>query len=386
MTNTRDDKYYWLALKLVPRLAVAKKLALVEQFGLSSLFSPASPLTSSHGISAKQLSAFSHPDWQRIEKIIDESSQHKIELIGFNHAYYPKQLQQIYDPPLVIFAQGNLSLLTHRQIAVVGSRYSTVKGRETAQDLAQQLVQAGFVITSGLALGIDAAAHQGALNYDNATIAVVATGLDIVYPARHRSLAASILAKRGLIVSEFYPGTQPKAGHFPKRNRLISGLSEGVVVVEAELKSGSLITARCALEQNREVFAIPSSIDNPQAKGCHFLIKQGAKLVETSADIIEELVLDSEPRLYLTLAQKEKNQRRGGVSSKQDEIKNQAIEKSPSKDLCNDLLLASVGFEITPVDKVVSRSKLPIEEVVTRLTMLELSGLISAVPGGYIKV
>jgi DNA processing protein len=175
-------------------------------------------------------------------------------------------------------------------------------------------------------------------------------------------------------MSEFLPGTQARAGHFPKRNRLISGMSLGVLVVEAELQSGSLITARCALEQNRDVFAIPSSIANQQAKGCHWLIKQGAKLVEQCADIIDELAFAQKPSLHLK------------VSGHAVMPTNKEVDEIEQKGLCIDVLLDSVGFEITPVDLVVSRSELPIEEVLTRLTMLELSGLVSAVPGGYIRI
>ena len=196
-------------------------------------------------------------------------------------------LKEIYDPPLVLFIRGNVDLLTLPKIAMVGSRNATISGREIAHKFAGELSEK-FVVTSGMALGIDAQAHLGALHQKGYTIAVVATGLDITYPARHKTLQKNIIANSGLIISEFAPGMAPKAGHFPKRNRLISGLSSGVVVVEASLKSGSLITARCALEQGREVFAVPSSIYNAQAKGCHWLIQQGAKLVEGIADIVEE--------------------------------------------------------------------------------------------------
>jgi DNA processing protein len=241
--------------------------------------------------------------------------------------------------------------------------------------IAQQLSLYGLVITSGLALGIDAAAHKGALITEKSTIAVVATGLDKVYPARHKPLVAQILACQGAIVSEFVPGTSPKAGHFPKRNRIISGLSKGVLVVEAALQSGSLITARCALEQNREVFSVPSGIHNPQAKGCHWLIKQGAKLVEEAADIIEELNIDKQTELHLTQELQ--------LFTKRKQI---ITKKNSQNDLCKDVLLASVGLEVTPIDQVASRSKLPIDEVVTRLTLLELKGLIASVPGGYLRV
>ncbi len=375
--NSKSKIHYWLALKLVPRLAVHKKIALVENFGLIALFSShnqTSVLSSANGLTVKQLAGFYQPDWQLIDKTIQASETCHSSLISFGDICYPQLLKQIYDPPLILFVQGNVQLLNAEQLAVVGSRSASPSGRETAFALSSQLAQQNLVITSGLALGIDAAAHRGALTENMSTIAVVATGLDSVYPTRHKGLAQKIIDSGGAIVSEFVPGTQARAGHFPKRNRLISGMSLGVLVVEAELKSGSLITARCAIEQNREVFAIPSSIENQQAKGCHWLIKQGAKLVENSADIIEELAFINKPSLHLTL----------GVKGLQSEV-NKGESDKKQKSLSNDALLASVGFEITPVDKVVSRSELPVEEVLTRLTMLELSGLVSAVPGGYIR-
>jgi DNA processing protein len=373
----KTNIHYWLALKLVPRLAIHKKLALVDAYGVEALFSLPllSPLTSAHNVTAKQLAAFHHPNWLLIDSIINNSEGCNSEIITYDDPLYPRLLKQIYDPPLVIFIQGNKKLLNQSQIAIVGSRSASASGRDTAFELTQQLVKAGLVITSGLALGIDAVAHKGALTSNASTIAVVATGLDKVYPARHRALAQQIITHNGAIISEFLPGTLPKAGHFPKRNRIISGLSVGVLVVEAALKSGSLITARCALEQNRDVFSIPSTINNPQAKGCHWLIKQGAKLVEDVADIVEELTIDNKSGLQLK-KQKESQ-----------EIVNKEIDKkSKNNNLCVDELLASVGFEITPVDKVVFRSKLPIEEVLTRLTILELNGLVAAVPGGYLRL
>ena len=375
----KSNIHYWLALKLVPRLAIHKKLALVESYGLTALFSllesSSSVLTSANSLTTKQLAAFHQPDWQAIDEIINNSKRCHSEIIAFDDPAYPNLLKQIYDPPLVIFVQGNKGLLNQNQLAIVGSRSASISGRETAFEIAQQLVEVGLVVTSGLAIGIDAAAHKGALTASASTIAVVATGLDKVYPARHRALAKQIIENEGAIISEFLPGTSPKPGHFPQRNRHISGLSAGVLVVEAALQSGSLITARCALEQNRDVFSIPSGIGNPQAKGCHWLIKQGAKLVEETADIIEELAFMGNSSLHLEQGKK-----------LQTTVNKEVDKKSINKDLCVDELLASVGFEITPVDKVVSRSKLPIEEVLTRLTMLELSGLVVAVPGGYLRL
>ena len=374
---TQSKTHYWLALKLVPRLGIHKKLALVDAYGLSSLFnsSTLSPLTSANNLSTKQLMAFKQPNWLLINAIISDSAKCNSEIIPFDDPSYPCLLKEIYDPPLVIFIQGNKALLNQSQIAIVGSRSASINGRETAFLLAQELAESGLVVTSGLALGIDAAAHKGAITSNESTIAVVATGLDKVYPAKHRMLSKQILAAQGAIISEFLPGTSPKAGHFPKRNRIISGLSIGVLVVEAALKSGSLITARCALEQNRDVFAIPSSINNPQSKGCHWLIKQGAKLVEEVADIVEELSFENELGLQL-------NRQKQSLS-----LLNDSTDKeNQNKNLCVDELLASVGFEVTPVDKVVSRSKLPVKEVLTRLMILELKGLVVAVPGGYLRL
>jgi DNA processing protein len=361
--------HYWLALKLVPRLAIHKKLQLVKTLGITGLFQTQQAL-SSFGLSVKQISAITCPDWKKISQIIEASELCQSNIITFDDHRYPVLLKEIYDPPLVLFTQGNDALLVENQLAIVGSRHASINGKESALAIAQQLVQQKIVITSGLALGIDAAAHKGALKGGGKTIAVVATGLDIVYPARHKLLAKEIIANDGLILSEFTPGTPPKAGHFPKRNRLISGLSKGTLVVEAAMKSGSLITARSAMEQNREVFAVPGSIHNPQTKGCHWLIKQGAKLVEGAADIVEELDLPRHIGLNLSTAIAKFNER----------------EENFTEDLNSDPLLASVGYEITPIDMVVSRSKLSTDVVLTRLTMLELKGLVSAVPGGYLRL
>ena len=365
----RSESHYWLALKLVPRLASHKKLTLVELFGVEQIFHPSQEL-SSLNLTQKQISSIRAPDWLKISNIIDASQRCGSSIIPITDSRYPLILKQIYDPPLVLFAQGNIALLNQQQIAMVGSRDASINGRNNAFEFAQKLAQVGLVITSGLAIGIDGAAHKGALSVKGKTIAVVATGLDQVYPARHRLLAKNILDNDGAIVSEFSPGTPPKPGYFPKRNRIISGLSLGVLVVEATIKSGSLVTARCAIEQNREVFAIPSTIYNLQAKGCHWLIKQGAKLVDNVADIVDEIELLPQTGLNLSI----------------NIEKDQALEESQKQHLFNDSLLASVGYEITPVDIVISRSKLPIDVVLTRLTILELKGLVATVPGGYLRV
>ena len=367
--------HYWLAVKAIPRLASHKKIALVEKYGLTALFSSSVDLTLS-GLTSRQQLAVSSPDWQAFSKIITDTELCQSQILTFDSPAYPKLLKEIYDPPVVLFIRGNADLLLLPKMAIVGSRNATVSGREISNKLANELTDQ-FVVTSGMALGIDAQAHLGAMQNQGFTIAVVATGLDLVYPARHKALQKDILENKGLIISEFAPGVAPKAGHFPKRNRLISGLSLGVIVVEASMKSGSLISARCALEQGREVFAVPSSIYNLQAKGCHWLIKQGAKLVEGIADIVEE---------FEDIVEEFEDIASNGLNLSRNKEKDTSIEKSKEQDLCNDSMLASVGYEITPVDVVVSRSKLPIDVVLTRLTVLELRGLVSAVPGGYLKL
>lgn len=373
VTNiTKTNAHYWLALKFIPRLAIHKKLHLVQNIGLMKIFSSITSL-SSYKLTEKQQHAISSPDWHKIHKIINDSQLCNCDIVCFDDDEYPYLLKQIYDPPLVLFTKGNKQLLSEPQIAVVGSRGASPVGRENAFVFSNDLAQNGIVITSGLALGIDAQAHKGALASRGKTIAVVATGLDRVYPNRHKQLTHDIVDNDGLIVSEFVPGTVPKAGFFPKRNRIISGLSYGVLVVEATIKSGSLITARCAIEQNREVFAIPSSINNPQGKGCHWLIKQGAKLVEECNDIIEDLNLPIKSGLHLSL------------NTKQETLNLNIEEKNHHQGLFNDSLLDNVGYEITPIDAVVLRSKLPIDVVLTQLTILELKGLVSAVPGGYLR-
>ena len=378
----RQDVAYWLALKEVPRLPLQKKLALVEKLGLVKLFENP-PALSSFGLTANQIAAIVKPDWQKIMAIEEACQQCQCYMLGYGDPLYPTLLKQIYDPPLVLYVQGNVNLLAQEQLAIVGSRSASIHGKEITKQLANELVIQGLVITSGLAIGIDGSAHRAALLAKGKTIAVVATGLDTVYPNRHKALANDILQADGAIISEFPPGTMAKPGHFPKRNRIISGLSLGVLVVEAELKSGSLITARTALEQNRDVFAVPGSIANPYAKGCHWLIKQGAKLVDETADIINELDFSVSPEQLVKQKEKQGTDHTEKTPVIITANNGQDFENNAKQGLFIDPLLASVGTETTPVDQIVSRSKLPVEDVLSRLTLLELRGLVSAVPGGY---
>jgi len=302
------------------------------------------------------------PDWAAVERDLAWLAQPGNQLITCQDAAYPPLLRQIDQPPPVLFVHGDPDLLTAPQIALVGTRTPTPAGRDTAHAFAAHLAAGGIVITSGLALGIDAAAHQGALEKGH-TLAVMGSGPDRIYPSKHWELAHAI-AQRGALVSEFPPGTPPLAEHFPRRNRIISGLALGVLVVEATAQSGSLITARLATEQGREVFAIPGSIHNPMAKGCHALLRQGAKLVETANDILEELgpLAGAAATLPVTAAA--------------------GPEAAPALDEDYQRLLAHLSHEPMSVDLLVEHSGLTAEAVSSMLLIMELQGYVAAAPGG----
>ena len=296
-------------------------------------------------------------------KWLEHKSHH---FISIHDADYPSQLKQISDPPIGLYVNGDLDhvpgLLSEPQLAIVGSRNASSNGKEIATRFASKLVRSGLVITSGLASGIDGCAHRGALQESTGTtIAVMACGLDRVYPAVHKGLAEKI-AKCGLIISEFPIGTMPKPGHFPRRNRIISGLSLGVLVVEASLKSGSLITARLAGEQGREVFAVPGSINNPLSKGCHTLIRSGAKLVESVEDILEELK-------YLI-----------DLNEDFEKPKDKLIDNGSNKDGLDPMhekLLNCMGYEPISIDNLIQSSGIEVEAVSSILLILELKGYVS---------
>jgi DNA processing protein len=320
------------------------------------------------GFTSKQAEKFLAVTKEQLEADVRWLQAERHHLIPITAPEYPSLLKEIYDPPLALYAIGDIELLTAPQLAIVGSRNPTASGRDTAFEFAKALAGSGLVITSGLALGVDAASHEGALAAGGQTIAVCGTGLDRVYPARHRDLARQI-ACQGLLLSEFPLGTAPQAQNFPMRNRIISGLSVGTLVVEAALRSGSLITARSALQQGREVFAIPGSIHNPLARGCHSLLKNGAKLVETADDVLEELA----SLLALSLPQ-----------SISEEIENS--DAAPILDEEHYAVLENVGYELTPIDLLVERTGFPVAAVASMLLMLELQGLVQSATGGYQRV
>ncbi len=286
------------------------------------------------------------------------------QLITLSDPRYPALLKEIDGPPPLLYLIGNPDLLSQPQIAIVGSRNPSPNGLDNAREFAATLAAAGICITSGLAGGIDGAAHRGAMR-SGETIAVMGTGPDRIYPSAHRDLAHQI-AEKGLLISEFPPGTPAKSENFPRRNRIISGLSLGTLVVEAALQSGSLITARLASEQGREVFAIPGSIHNPQAKGCHALIRQGAKLVESAQDIVEELTALI------------------GVLQTQDLIGDTPDQTHASRQTDPDYqrLIENMGFDPISVDELITRTGLTAEAVSSMLLLLELQGDVSSAPGG----
>ncbi len=278
---------------------------------------------------------------------------------------YPPQLAAVPGMPPALFVEGDPTVLSQPQVAIVGSRGATAAGRETAFDFAARLAAAGFAITSGLAAGIDGQAHRGALTAGGITIAVCGTGLDRVYPAEHRELAAGIAAC-GALVSEFPTGTPPRAQNFPRRNRVMSGLARGVLVIEAASRSGSLITARLAGEQGREVMVVPGSIHNPLARGCHRLIKDGAALVETIDDVLAALGISLPAGATETARKTGDGARKPGGALDSDA----------------EMLLNALGFEPVGLDRLVRRTGLAAHSIISKLQLLELEGRVETLAGG----
>lgn len=356
----------WLALRRTPGIGSIRFLNLLEQFGEPLAVFEAVACRTALGLPQDTIAALRAPDPTGISTDLEwlkaDESRH---ILTLHDRRYPELLRQISDPPPLLFVIGDPDLLQQPQLAIVGSRNPSIDGRENALTFARELVGQGLVITSGLALGIDAAAHQGALAGSGPTIAVTGTGLDRVYPARHRALAREIIVG-GVLVSEFPIGTPALAENFPRRNRIISGLSLGTLVVEAAPQSGSLITARLAAEQGREVFAIPGSIHNPLARGCHQLIRQGAKLVESVTDILEEIHIS-----------------RVSPASHQADIS----QPTPNLDDNSLILWSNLGNTPASVDTLVARTQLTTEEVSSILLLMELEGWVTSAPGGmYLRV
>lgn len=364
----------WLVLHHTPSVGAVTYRKLLAQFESPQqlLQSSLSTLRSSGLLRAPALEfiAKGEAHWEAsIEKDLRWLEEPHSHLLTFDDERYPPLLKEISDPPPLLYVKGEVDRLSFPQVAMVGSRNPDTQGRETARDFARRLARAGVTITSGMALGVDTESHQGALE-EGGTVAVVGTGLDRVYPAKNRALAHQIV-EGGAMISEFPVGTEPHPSNFPKRNRIISGLSLGTLVVQAAKKSGSLITARLAMEQGREVFAIPGSIHNPLARGNHQLIRQGAKLVETTEDVMEELggmldllqekLFEGEVEAVLT-----------------DEVV--VEEGSPA-----DHLLQKMGFEPILIDQLVTLSGLTTEVVSSMIMRLEIQGQVVSLPGGRVQ-
>ena len=372
----REELAGWLRLSLTPGVGDSTARKLLATFGLpDGIFSQARAALE-QVVSPAAAAALHEPPigWQELLSITADwlratgpgDASHRLITLG--DAHYPASLLEMADPPLLLYVVGDPAFdLTQlgNGIAVVGSRNPTPQGESNARSFARALGTAGLPVISGLALGVDGAAHEGALEaagdaHRLATVAVVGTGLDRVYPARHRTLAHRIAA-RGLIVSEFALGTPPLHPNFPKRNRIISGLAQGTLGVEAALKSGSLITARLASEQGKEVFAIPGSIHSPQSRGCHALIRQGAKLVESVNDILEEL--------------------QGGAAPLATPVADVASSTADAR----DPLLDALGFDPVSLDALGARTGFGAAALQARLLELELDGQVARLPGGLFQ-
>jgi DNA processing protein len=363
-----DELSAWLTLARAPALHSSTLIPLLTRFGTVT-----AAVTASAGALRESGASRSLIDWLQSSRrcsLVDSDrrwlDRRDHHFVHWGAPGYPRLLATLTDAPVGLFVRGSVDALSEPQLAIVGSRNPTPSGRETAQSFAAHLSGCGLAVTSGLAVGIDASSHQGALDADGITVAVCGTGLDVVYPKANAALAERIV-ERGALLSEFAPGTPPFKDHFPRRNRIISGLSLGTLVVEAALQSGSLITARLAAEQGREVFAIPGSIRNPLTRGCHRLIREGAKLVETVEDIVGEL-------RFLAGAC-----RHGKVSDEQ-------ANPGPVLDKEYEILLDALGFEPVGVDLLVDRTGLGADEVASMLLLLELDGRIESCPGGlYVR-
>ena len=366
LISTLDTFVPWLALRRLPGVGTRTQLDLLEHFGsIENIFSASRGQLEKALVGKNQAidTLLAGPDEKALKSELEWLSESGHHLLTWSDPDYPVLLREMADPPLVLYISGNRALLSRPQLAIVGSRNPTPMGRENARAFAKSLAGAGLVITSGMALGVDGAAHRGALEAGGKTIAVAGTGLDRVYPARHRDLAHEI-AEHGALMSEFPLGTPPLPENFPVRNRIISGLSLGTLVVEAALQSGSLITARLAVEQGREVFAIPGSIHAPQARGCHALIRQGAKLVETAQDILEEL---------------------GPLAGVALEAARENTSPAPQLDSTTTVLLEHIGHDPVSIDTLIERSGLTADAVSSMLLQMELNGLVSHCPGGKVQ-
>jgi DNA processing protein len=360
-----DGLRAWLSLASASGVGPRTLARLLEGFGdPQRVLSAGGDALAAAGASAAAIAGIRAPRTDLVEVSLEWARLDGAHILVRADPRYPPLLDQLPDAPAVLYVRGDPQVLADPQLAVVGSRNPTPAGRETTRELARHLAACGLTITSGLAIGVDGAAHEGALEAGR-TVAVMGTGPDRIYPAAHRDLARRI-AEGGALVTEFPPGSEPRAENFPRRNRIISGLCVGTLVTEAALRSGSLITARYAGEQGREVFAVPGSIHNPLARGCHALIRDGAKLVETAHDILEELA----PQLGALLATTSLPAADGTAAA------------APGLDVGYRDLLDAIGHDPVAPDELIRRTGLPANDVASMLLLLELEGHVSSYPGG----
>ena len=376
--------FYTLLLSLLPGVGPSRYWSFVEKFGSAekALLAPPDSLPRLTPEAKKVLTQFQQqgemsPLACKGFEVLDLLEKHQAKLLTHLDKDYPGLLKQIHRPPPILYTKGNIELLSLPQIAVVGTRNPTNSGIDNTRIFARYLAQGGFTITSGLAVGIDGAAHEAALDAKGKTIAVMATGIDKLYPQKHQALAERILQQNGLLITEFAPGTQPHAVNFPRRNRIISGLSLGILVTEAAVKSGSLITARYALEQNREIFAVPGSIHSPQSKGCHALIKDGAQLVEAGEDIIKQLA---------GIIRHFADQQNGTPSKPQKSVRktvHDVLDRSKRLTEKEKQILESIGYDTVAIEQVIERTGFSSAEVTATLVNMEMKGVIKHSDWGY---
>lgn len=367
---SENELAHWLALNQTVGVGALTFQRLVDYFGNAhSVFSASTDELRSLGLNAKTLRSLQKPDWHDVEQQQTWAMQANNHIITSSSDAYPQLLRNITDPPPILFVSGSINILKDPQIAIVGSRKPSPGGKLNAMELSQELAHVGLIVTSGLAYGIDSLAHQGALNVDAKTIAVLGSGLDNIYPKRHRPLAQHIL-KNGALVSELPPTTAPLSHHFPRRNRIISGLSLATLVIEASEKSGSLITAKLALEQGRDVMAVPGSIKNPMASGCHQLIKEGAILVDMAEDVVNNLNGFLLPQPVCT------------DDTTRDKNTDSTLASQSALTPIQHKVLYSVDYAPTYIDNIVVQSGLTIAQVSSILLALELLGHVSSAPGG----
>jgi DNA processing protein len=376
----------WLAFLRAPGLSAGRRRLIFDTLGsIQSVVEMTEPQARAFKLSAASLQMIRKPDLNVIAQDLDWMQANACSLVSLSDPDYPALLARAGDAPAALFVRGDLARLSMPCIAMVGSRGATQGGLDFAKSLAGAFAASGLTVVSGLALGIDTAAHLGALIGPGSTAAVMATGMDVLYPKQNQALADRILSEGGVVLTEMPPGTAPLPALFPQRNRIISGLSLGVVVVEASLQSGSLVTARFAGEQGREVFAVPGSIHNPMARGCHQLIRQGAKLIESAEDVLMELaphLSDASKSLSANFAQAERTHARFGAPARKP-TKIPAAPKNDRAPLAADSaeFLELMGFDPISVDRLVDLSGASIAVISARLLELEMDDYVEKLAG-----